>query len=172
MKGKILGFDPDTNTGAISGHDGNRYEFVRLDWHGSGAPVRGAVVDFVPEGAHARQVYATLARHAPAEGDTALIVYILYLVGLAVGVTAIVGVVMAYVNRADAPEWVQTHYRFQIRTFWIGLLYALISLVTMIIVVGIFFGIFTFIWWIVRCVKGLKSLTQGAAYENPATWLW
>ena len=172
MKGEIIGFDPDTNTGAISGHDGNRYDFVRLDWRGSALPTRGTAVDFVSEGMHAREIYPAVARHAPAEGDTAQIVYILYLVGLAVGVTAVVGVVMAYVNRADAPEWVQTHYRFQIRTFWIGILYVLISLVTMIIVVGLFFAVFAFVWWIVRCVKGLKSLTQGVAYENPATWLW
>jgi len=53
---------------------------------------------------------------------------------------------MAYVNRADAPDWVRSHYRFQIRTFWIGLLYGAVSLLTAIIVIGIFFGVFTFIW--------------------------
>ena len=47
----------------------------------------------------------------------ATIVYILYLVGLIAGITTVVGVVIAYVNRADAPEWVQSHYQFQIRTF-------------------------------------------------------
>jgi uncharacterized membrane protein len=45
-------------------------------------------------------------------------------------------------------------------------------LLTAIIIVGLFFGVFTFIWWIVRCVKGLKLLAQGAACEKPATWLW
>jgi uncharacterized membrane protein len=50
------------------------------------------------------------------------------------------------VYRPDAPEWVKTHYRFQIRTFWIGLLYGFVSLLTAIIVVGLFFGVFTFVW--------------------------
>jgi uncharacterized membrane protein len=112
------------------------------------------------------------SRYDPAEGETARNVYILYLVSLVAGVTCIIGLVMAYVYRADAPEWVQAHYRFQIRTFWIGLLYGFLSLLTAIIVVGLFFGVFTFVWWIVRSVKGLKLLAQGAAYENPATWLW
>ena len=94
----------------------------------------------------------------PGEGETAKLVYILYLASLIVGVTGIIGLIMAYVYRADAPEWVKTHYRFQIRTFWIGLLYAFLSLLTVIIIVGIFFGAFTVIWWIVRCVKGLKLL--------------
>lgn len=112
------------------------------------------------------------ARYDPAEGDTARIVYILYLASLVFGVTGFIGVIMAYVNRADAPEWVQTHYRMQIRTFWIGMLYGVISLVTMMIFVGFLLAVLTVIWWIVRCAKGLKLLGQGMAYDNPATWLW
>jgi uncharacterized membrane protein len=172
MRGNVIGFDPDTNTGAISGHDRKRYDFVRLEWRGGGQPNRGAVVDFVVDGQRATQIFPAVIRYDPAEGATAQIVYVLYLVSLAVGVTAIIGLVMAYVNRTDAPDWVQTHYRFQIRTFWIGLLYGFLSLLTVVIVAGLFGFLFTLIWWIVRCVKGLKALTQGAAYENPATWLW
>lgn len=48
-------------------------------------------------------------------------VYILYLVGFLAGITALVGLVLAYVNRSDASAWLQSHYTFQIRTFWIGL---------------------------------------------------
>src|SRR5207302_1151059 len=166
MKGEIIGFDPDTNTGAISGHDGSRYDFVRLDWRGAARPARGAVVDFVSDGIRATQIYPEIARYDPAEGGTAQIVYILYLVGLVVGLTGIIGVIMAYVNRGDAPEWLRTHYRFQIRTFWIGLLYGVISILTLIIIVGFFFALFTFIWWIVRCVKGLKLLSQGTPYDK------
>jgi uncharacterized membrane protein len=81
-------------------------------------------------------------------------------------------VIVAYVNRADAPDWVKTHYRFQIRTFWIGGLNAFLSLLTAIIVVGVFFAIFTLIRYIVRCVKRLKLLADGAPYDQLATWLW
>ena len=112
------------------------------------------------------------ARHNPAEGDSARIVYILYLVSLVFGVTSIIGVIMAYMYRAEAPEWVATHYRFQIRTFWIGLLYAFFSLLTVFIAVGFLIAAFTFVWWIVRSVKGLKLLTDGLEYDHPATWLW
>ena len=64
---------------------------------------------------------------APASTSNAQIIYILYLVSLVVGVTGIVGVIMAYVYRGEAPDWLQSHYRFQIRTFWIGLLYVVLS---------------------------------------------
>jgi uncharacterized membrane protein YhaH (DUF805 family) len=59
MKGNVIGFDPDTNTGAISGHDGNRYDFATIDWHGQRQPRHGDVVDFQPEGQRATQVYVT-----------------------------------------------------------------------------------------------------------------
>ncbi len=118
------------------------------------------------------QIPPVTARHDPAEGDAAKAVYILYLVSLIAGVTSIIGLIMAYVYRADAPEWVKTHYRFQIRSFWIALLYGFLSLLTAILIVGLFFAAFIFIWWIVRSVKGLKLLSEGAAHENPATWLW
>ena len=172
MRGTIIGFDADTNTGAISGEDGGRYDFVRLEWRGGRQPSRGTVVDFVPEGMQARQVYAVNAGGNPAEGDTAKLIYILYLASLIVGITAIVGVIMAYVNRGDTPEWVQTHYRLQIRTFWIGLLYGFISLITTFILIGFLFDLFTLVWWIVRCAKGLQRQSRGEPYDNPASWLW
>lgn len=58
MKGNVIGFDADTNTGAISGHDGHRYEFVTADWHShQHQPQHGDLVDFAPEGQRAMQVY-------------------------------------------------------------------------------------------------------------------
>jgi uncharacterized membrane protein len=110
--------------------------------------------------------------HDPAEAGTAKVIYILYLFGLVIGVTTIIGLVMAYVNQADAPAWVQTHYRVQIRTFWIGLLYAVVSMVTMMIGIGFLVALFTLVWWIVRSAKGLKLLGEGAAYADSATWIW
>jgi len=172
VKGNVLGFDRDSNIGAITGHDGQRYDFVRLEWRGAGEPNRGETVDFIADGQRATQIYPLLARYNSGEGAEANTVYILYLVSLLVGVTSIVGVIMAYVNMADAPEWVRTHYRFQIRTFWIGLLYSVIGVVTMILVVGIFWLGFVLVWWVVRCVKGMQAISLGQPYERPASWLW
>lgn len=112
----------------------------------------------------------------PAEADTAKIIYILYLVGWFIPViSAIVGLVMAYMNRAAAPAWVQSHYELQIRTFWIALPCIIIgTLVATYIInfIGWLIFVLTIVWWIVRCVKGLKALFDGAPYPNPTTWLW
>lgn len=104
-------------------------------------------------------------------GSTANIVYILYLAGVIVGITPLIGVIMAYVNRNGAPAWVETHYTFQIRTFWIGLLFSVIGLVTTFILIGWLILLLILIWWIVRCVKGMQVLGRGQPYPNPETWM-
>lgn len=103
---------------------------------------------------------------------TAQIVYILYLVGLVIGVTGIIGVVMAYLNRNDAPDWLKTHYQFQIRTFWIGLLYLFIGALLSVILIGYLVLIFWVVWLVVRCVKGLQYLQRNEAHPNPTGWLF
>lgn len=109
---------------------------------------------------------------APPRDTTAKIVYVLYLLSLVIGITSLVGVVMAYVNVGDAPEPLRSHYRFQIRTFWIGLLYALVGAVLLLVAVGGLVLVFVAVWIVVRCVKGLKYLDRREPYPNASTWLW
>lgn len=106
----------------------------------------------------------------PANTDMAKIIYVLYLVGLITGLTAIIGVVMAYIYQDGAPEWLRTHYRFQIRTFWIMFLYAIISTILTFVLIGMLLFLVLAVWWIVRCVKGLKYLDQRAPYPNVEGW--
>jgi uncharacterized membrane protein len=100
------------------------------------------------------------------------LVYILYLASLIVGITGLIGLVMAYLNRGQAPDAIKTHYQFQIRTFWIGLLFAVIGGVTTVIFIGFVILVLFLIWWIVRCVKGMQYLGRGQAYPKPTTWLF
>jgi uncharacterized membrane protein len=113
-----------------------------------------------------------VAQEQPTTEGAAKIVYILYLVGIIFGITGIIGVVMAYINRGDAPEWLKTHYQFQIRTFWIGALYMLIGILLMFVIVGYFVLLFWIVWLIVRCVKGMKFLDQKEAHPNPTGWMF
>ncbi len=101
-----------------------------------------------------------------------MVVYVLYLVSLLVGITSIVGVIMAYVNRGAAPEWLHGHYRFQIRTFWIGLLYALVGTITAPIGIGVLILLFAVVWFIIRCVKGMMVLNEGKEHPDPGSWLF
>jgi uncharacterized membrane protein len=114
----------------------------------------------------------SLAPQARPSATAAKIIYVLYLASFLVGVTALVGVIMAYVYVGDAPEPLKSHYRFQIRTFWIGMLYSLVGLLLALVVVGVVVWAFVAVWLIVRCVKGLKALDRGEPYPNAETWLW
>ena len=63
MRGRVIGFDPDRNAGAIAGDDGQRYDFSTGDWRGQGRPKHGDAVDFIAEGARAAQVHAIEPEH-------------------------------------------------------------------------------------------------------------
>lgn len=105
-------------------------------------------------------------------GDNAKVIYILYLVSLLVGVTALIGLVMAYINRGQATgTWAETHYTYQIRTFWIGLLYLFVSILLMFVLIGFLLILAVLVWWIARSVKGLQWASAGEPVPDPQSWL-
>src|SRR5690606_3301678 len=99
------------------------------------------------------------------------IIYVLYLAGFVVGITPIVGLVMAYMARGEAPPWLDTHYRYVIRTFWIGLLYGFIATALTMILIGFVLYLALAVWFIVRCVKGLLAADKGQPIDNVETWV-
>lgn len=101
-----------------------------------------------------------------------LVVYILFLAAFVNGITWIVAGVMAYVGKGEAPAWQQSHYQFQIRTFWIGILFSAISVVTTFIFIGFVLGALTAIWAIVRCIKGISWLQKGEPVPHPESWMF
>lgn len=105
------------------------------------------------------------------ERQMAIIIYILFMVGFATFHTAtIVGLVLAYVNRDGAPEWLRSHYTFQIRTFWIGLLYLAVSIPCMIVLIGFPMLLAAAVWFVVRIALGINRLMKGEAYPTPESW--
>ena len=112
-----------------------------------------------------------ISERQPVDTNMAKVIYVLYLIGVVAGVTAIVGVVMAYIYRDNSPEWLRTHYDLQIRTFWIMLLYCVIAGVLTLVLIGFLMFFAIAIWWIIRCVKGLKYLDQRQAYPDHTTWM-
>ncbi len=105
-------------------------------------------------------------------GSTAKIVYILYLVAILFGFLGIIGVVMAYINKSDAPDWLKSHYQFQIRTFWIGGLYLVLGALLTFVLVGYLIILFWLVWLVIRCVKGMKSLDKKETHPNPTGWMF
>lgn len=108
----------------------------------------------------------------PQSNSMAKVIYILILVSTLVGLTGIIALVMAYVMKEDANETLATHYRYQIRTMWIGLLYTVIGSLLLQFGIGLLILILTFVWVVVRVAKGLKWLERGTPVANVETWFF
>jgi uncharacterized membrane protein len=101
-----------------------------------------------------------------------IVVYALTLAGLITGgVTSVIAVILAYVSRKGAPDWLQSHYTFAIRTFWLSLLFGIIGGALTVIGIGIFLLAALGVWIAVRSIIGLSFLLKGQAYPTPKNWM-
>jgi len=60
MRGKVIDYSVQTNTGVISGSDGKHYQFSGSNWKVAQAPTIGMDVDFQAAGDEAVSIYADL----------------------------------------------------------------------------------------------------------------
>ena len=92
------------------------------------------------------------------------VIYGMYAASLLVGITALVGIVLNYIKRAEvAGTYLESHFRWQIRTFWYGLLWGVIGVITLIIMIGMIILFVDLIWFIYRIAKGWLRLNEGKA---------
>jgi len=113
------------------------------------------------------------------------VVYGLYLLGLTHGLTIIIGLIIAYASRGGAGPRMASHYTFQIRTFWLAIVWFLIGVslviwggIFSIILVGIPFFLLgwaicgvVWVWFAVRSVMGVIYLARDEAYPRPHAWI-
>jgi uncharacterized membrane protein len=103
------------------------------------------------------------------ERQMAVIIYILFLAPLG-GITHIIGLIMAYVARDSAPDWLRGHYTYLIRTFWIGLLYFAVAGLLCFVLIGFVLLPIVLLWVVIRCAIGLVRLLRNEPILNPQTW--
>ena len=83
-----------------------------------------------------------------------------------IGWPSIIAVILNYIKRGEARgTWLDSHFRWQIRTFWYGLLWTILCVLFVVftlgigvIVVWIPLGILT-IWFIYRIARGWLALS-------------
>jgi uncharacterized membrane protein len=92
-----------------------------------------------------------------------MVVYALQALGfLTGGVTAIVAIVVNYVKREDVAGTIyQSHFEWQIKTFWWGLLWGVLGMLSLVILVGFAVLFAAWVWTVYRVVKGWLKLTEG-----------
>jgi len=89
------------------------------------------------------------------------IIYALYAASFLVGITAIAAIVMNYIKREDvAGTFLGSHFRWQIRTFWFGLVWGVLGAITMHLVFGFLVLFANGVWIIYRIIKGWLRLND------------
>jgi uncharacterized membrane protein len=124
---------------------------------------------------------------APSLVNVANLVYGLHALSLLIGVTtaatiigafvfgvpSIIAVVINYVKRDEARgSFLESHFQWQIRTFWFALLWFVIGALLFVTVIGVPLALMVFfadgLWAIYRIARGWFALRNGnAMYANP-----
>jgi uncharacterized membrane protein len=91
-----------------------------------------------------------------------LAVYVLQAVSVFVGITAIVGVVINYIKRDETAGTIyESHFDWQIRTFWWGLAWTVLGFILLFAFgLGVVVWFVAGIWAIYRVVKGFLKLND------------
>ncbi|GHC29652.1 membrane protein [Kushneria pakistanensis] len=98
--------------------------------------------------------------------------YALYLASILTGITALAGLVIAYIYRRRSAPWLAAHYTFLIRTFWIGLFYMVLATALSILGIGLLLYPLITVWLIVRCVRGWRELERRGTPTPLMNWAW
>ncbi len=89
-------------------------------------------------------------------------VYILQALGFVTLLTPIIGIIVNYIKDDDVRgSWLESHFRWQKATFWYGLLWILLGVLTQWILIGIVVLAVVLIWFIYRIAKGWVYLVDG-----------
>ena len=107
-----------------------------------------------------------------ASNAPALLVYVLYFLGYFFAIPVLAGLIIAYVKLDQCDPVMESHYRFQIRTFWIGLLYIVAAIPLCFVLVGFLLMIWWFIWTMMRIVIGGLRALENRPIVDPKSWLF
>ena len=106
----------------------------------------------------------SLTPEKKSETNITTLVYALQAISFLIGISFIVAVVVNYVKIDDVRNtWLESHFQWQIRTFWFGLLWFVLGVLTYMLVIGYFILFANAVWVIYRIVKGWLRLNDNKA---------
>lgn len=94
--------------------------------------------------------------------DITLLVYILQGISFFFGVTYLAAVIVNYVKRDTVQgTWLESHFTWQIQTFWYTVLWGVVGLFTYWIFLGYWIWALIPFWMLYRIIKGFIRLREG-----------
>lgn len=99
------------------------------------------------------------------------IISLLYLASFVVGISGIVGVVLAFVWRAEPEaDWEVSHYQYLINTFWIALIGGIVGVILTMVLIGLLVLLAVAVLVITRSVMSLLNAQKRQPMPNPGSW--
>ena len=100
---------------------------------------------------------------------------LLFLMVLTFGMTGVLALLIASFREDDAPDWLKSHYAFQRRTFWLGVVPIIACLVAVTVlrtqgILSLALVLVPLIYLSGRCVTGFNHLLYNRPYPNPKSW--
>ncbi|HEY1129398.1 MAG TPA: hypothetical protein VGF12_08350 [Roseateles sp.] len=91
-----------------------------------------------------------------------LAVYVLYAVGIFTGLPALIAIIINHVKYGDTVGTLyQSHFRWQIRSFWWGLVWACVGWATAVFGLGLVILALNWFWLVYRLVRGFLNWNDG-----------
>jgi uncharacterized membrane protein len=91
-----------------------------------------------------------------------------------IGWPSIIAVILNYIKRSDvAGTWLESHFRWQIRTFWFAALWVLVAILLSVTIIGLPLALLAIavatVWLIYRVTRGWLALQAGKTIgERPS----
>ncbi len=103
----------------------------------------------------------------------AIVNYVLCFLAFSNGITLLIAAILAYVRRDQAQPWLKSHFDYQIRTFWYGLVIFVVGFLTIwIFGLGALVWLLGGIWLVIRAAVGLIRVVDGRPQSDPnGFWL-
>lgn len=102
----------------------------------------------------------------------ARLAYWALLLGLLIPGLNIAAAAYAWQARSKAGDLAREHFDNQISIVWRSVIYLAVGLVLTYFLFGVLLIMATIMWYILRILKGLRSLSAGLPPENPQSWLF
>ena len=82
------------------------------------------------------------------------------------GITALVGVVLNYLKKDEVKgTWLESHFKWQIATFWVSLILGVVGTITAFLVVGYLILLTVYVWIVYRVYKGWKQFREEQEFK-------
>jgi uncharacterized membrane protein len=95
------------------------------------------------------------------------LVYILQAASFLIGISAIAAIIVNYLKKDDVRgTWLESHFQWQIKTFWYAVAGIIVGLVLLVVLIGGLVLFATMLWVIYRIVKGWLAFNDGKEIAN------